>query len=49
MNNQGHVMTFEQIYTNVWNNRSNESSVDAVKTIVKKIRQKIGGYIENVW
>lgn len=48
MNNRGLALSFEQIYSHVWYDKSDNSAVESVKTIIKRIRHKIGKYIESV-
>ena len=46
--NVGYVKTFEQIYDHVWGEDVDKSVIEAVKSVIKKLRHKIGGYIESV-
>jgi DNA-binding response OmpR family regulator len=49
MENRGHALSFEQIYNHVWGDEYDEDIINAVKNIIKRIRHKIDGHIENVW
>jgi DNA-binding response OmpR family regulator len=48
MINHRYVMTYEQIYCNVWKNEYDESANNVIKTIIQKTRSKVGRYIVSV-
>jgi len=55
MSHKGHSLTFEQIYSNAWNNNYDEFTIQVVKNAVSRLRKKIDitdrdtSFIKNVW
>lgn len=51
--NRGSALSYEQIYEEVWKEKSVDSRNDAVKSTLKRIRKKLGDdkncIIENIW
>jgi two-component system response regulator VanR len=55
MNNRGHVLSSEQIFSRLWKNERAEAVDDIVKSAIKRLRQKLNvqdtdnSFILNVW
>lgn len=42
MDNEGRVLSFEQIYRTVWNDEYDESAYEPIKAVIKRLRKKLG-------